>query len=153
MASVLQTHPARLAALAAGEKTFSTEQPCKAAHSSPRYTQTGICVACNDDRNAARSTGKPRGRPVKVMKARPQIVHTKNIEAAALRARPRAAFARAVDSYYLSAEARERSAHLDQKIRGLDGLTIEQPATRPAESRRRRRPTGAYHQFQKVAGR
>jgi Na+-translocating ferredoxin:NAD+ oxidoreductase RnfC subunit len=42
----LKNHPARLAALAAGENTFTIDSPCNNGHNSPRYTFAVRCVAC-----------------------------------------------------------------------------------------------------------
>lgn len=40
--------PERLAAKAAGTRTYSTGKPCKNGHFSDRYTSTGVCIACGE---------------------------------------------------------------------------------------------------------
>lgn len=48
----LSAHPARLAALAAGAKTYKSSVPCRNGHSGTRYVRDSRCVDC---RHAARA--------------------------------------------------------------------------------------------------
>jgi hypothetical protein len=108
-------HPARLAALAAGEKTFDTGQPCSHGHTSLRSTATGKCIECNDIRNARRATGNKPGRP-KAARIKP-IPQPHRV----IQYRPRSPsitpLRGALADYRNSAEARERSDHLDNLLK------------------------------------
>jgi hypothetical protein len=76
--AIYLNHPKRLEAIASGLNRFDPEKPCNFGHTSLRYVNTGLCVACNDERNATRRTNpnhRERGPakkiiPAKVLKAR-----------------------------------------------------------------------------------
>jgi hypothetical protein len=54
----------RQLAIKQGVVTYSNGRPCRRGHMSPRYTRTGICVACarerdRDTERAARKAARP----------------------------------------------------------------------------------------------
>src|SRR5579872_2681808 len=51
--SSAHSHPARLAAIAAGEIKFTTGEPCAMGHTSARYVSNAACVACTAIRTKA----------------------------------------------------------------------------------------------------
>jgi hypothetical protein len=55
----LKDHPARLAALAAGEKYFAAES-CSRNHISARYVSTGECVQCGAEKYREKHPKKPK---------------------------------------------------------------------------------------------
>lgn len=66
-------HPARLTALAAGEKTF-TADPCTTHGEVSRWCSTGGCVDCGRERSReqtrAKAAARPKHRPVATDPAR-----------------------------------------------------------------------------------
>jgi hypothetical protein len=122
-------HPVRLAALAAGQKTFDTGKPCANGHSSPRYTSSGICVACNNLRNAKRALKMRRSRPARVAPLESvrcvastengyrvsTAQHARRVEAAEKKFPT--ALLHAISDYQQSSEGRQRSKYLDGLIR------------------------------------
>lgn len=111
MAVSLATHPARLAARAAGQKTYDPGCLCSASHQSPRYVNSGHCMECSRLKNLARATGNRRGRPTTAKQK-----HATAIKAAKTRFN-RPAFVAALNDYKSSVEAKHRSRHLDNLIK------------------------------------
>ena len=118
-------HPARLAALAAGEKTFDTGQPCPKGHSSPRYVSNGGCSECTRlfmqaktearriakglDPNQRYGKRKPDARKVSKPKKKKFVKDTT----------VRVPFYDELHDYSLTAEARRNSDYLDSLTRKL----------------------------------
>ena len=112
----LYNNPARLAAIAAGEKTFEPGHLCAHSHSSRRYTISGQCCTCTDLKNTKRKTGRSRGRPSQNgWKAPSRTGHVAAIKIAKRRFN-RAAFANKLADYRHSVEGRARSRYCDSLL-------------------------------------
>jgi hypothetical protein len=112
----LSNHPARLAARAAGQKTFDPGYVCTHSHEADRFVISGHCTACSAAKNAKRSTGNRRGRPSRQGWQAPlNKKHVTAVKAAKARfSRP--AFAAAIESYNHSLEAKHRSRYLNSLL-------------------------------------
>ena len=108
--TAFESHPARLAALAAGASRFDPGHECINGHRCDRYTRTAICVACADIRNAERRTEKalaslPEAHKVRIRQAREKFK---------FKAFPAA---HALGRYFDSNEGRANSKYIDDLIR------------------------------------
>src|SRR5580704_8424149 len=60
--TMFRDHPARLAAIAAGEKVFDPGAPCWHGHKAPRTVSTGACFECSrlskEDQKAKRKAAR-----------------------------------------------------------------------------------------------
>jgi hypothetical protein len=116
-------HPARVVALAAGEKTFDTGKACSHGHTSPRYVGTGICIRCQEIRNAKRSTGRKPGRP-KVKRVKPKAQPHRVVQSRPRSISIKRPLSAAIADYAHTLEARERSEHLDTLIRNVTAKKV-----------------------------
>jgi hypothetical protein len=103
----LMAHPARIAAVAAGETKFDTGVPCRHGHLSPRYVRhDGRCVECERIRQETINStprGKARKRRFSVKRGNARIaarLAREAIRSAEIKARNAAAWAnRAIPSH------------------------------------------------------
>jgi hypothetical protein len=117
LAVPLHSHPARLAARAAGMKTFDPGYVCAAhSHQSRRFVISGHCLACTEIKNAKRKTGKSRGRPSS--RAAPQMAAKGKLLPVKARFNS-PALTRALLDYVHTVEAKQHSAHLNRLTRQM----------------------------------
>jgi hypothetical protein len=109
-----QNRASRVAAIAAGERTYFSGKPCPAGHQAPRYAVNGSCTECLRLRSKAQAEAKgrvPRVAKQKVAKQKkPAFVKATFVRNPVFEAAHR---------YSLSIEARERSRYLDGLIKNL----------------------------------
>jgi hypothetical protein len=127
MSEKIRINPARLAALAAGEKTFDIGQPCANSHlPGIRYASNGQCVQCAADKYKRRILAHPRppkalrikrhaNRTAEQNRRRNELLCKQRREAVDNRRLPRALYG--LEGSLSNPVARERSDRLDAMIR------------------------------------
>lgn len=153
----LENNPARLAARAAGEKTFDPgpDYLCKHFHRSLRFVISGQCLTCTNARNAAKSTGRPRGRPPSKSGGETPARAKRVTAIVQAKHRLNRAEAHAVADYNNSVDGRERARYLNSLLPGLEMPPAPMSCQDGTVKVSQRQPfaKGARHEFKKVPGR
>jgi hypothetical protein len=120
-----RNHPARLAAIAAGQQTYATiGEPCAKNHEPIRSVHNGTCIECNKLIRRARREAAKAARPPsdKVAKPPPKKMACGDDAKASRPSKLRNPLAHAIAQYSRNDEAAQRSAYLDQRLKQMKPL-------------------------------